>query len=468
MFFEAKAEEVYQRERREILKNPHPLGLEMKLAEEDQGIIHNPAEGSVEVMCAPDQPKSFQIVLTNTRERDENEDDEECIVLADIGVLRGLDSGFTLSNPEGIPYEDLTRNLISLRPGWEYKINVRAVASQVGDWKTVLMVAFRPEEDIFNTDEYMALELFLKSEDDDETHKLLEESMERISALETETEKLKAESVQLEETNNLLEERANAALKTAEDNRKKLELELVQVQKLESDLLAAHKEKEEQAKSLQKEVLEKERLKDKMKKLTNFFGKSPEKERRPVAMKSEERVDDVAAKDDEVIAAERPGDGAQLGIENTLSEKIVNTRNTSTEAVREKCKPEESASRQQGEPEKQERSSLPQKRPAPESADNVLTFQLRQHKMFLTMIESGLSQLICDKETPESMLGSLSALKHYTTFPTDSMQPLNKRIKTSGIPKVEKQEEEEYFEEDTIKIEPMDESPAEVSSSQQQ
>ena len=185
-------------------------------------------------------------------------------------------------------------------------------------------------------------------------------------------------------------------------------------------------------------------------------------------MKSEERVDDVAAKDDEVIAAERPGDGAQLGIENTLSEKIVDTRNTSTEAVREKCKPEESASRQQGEPEKQERSSLPQKRPAPETADNVLTFQLRQHKMFLTMIESGLSQLICDKETPESMLGSLSALKHYTTFPTDSMQPLNKRIKTSGIPKVEKQEEEEYFEEDTIKIEPMDESPAEVSSSQQQ
>ena len=185
-------------------------------------------------------------------------------------------------------------------------------------------------------------------------------------------------------------------------------------------------------------------------------------------MKSEERVDDVAAKDDEVIAAERPGDGAQLGIENTLSEKIVDTRNTSTEAVREKCKPEESASRQQGEPEKQERSSLPQKRPAPESADNALTFQLRQHKMFLTMIESGLSQLICDKETPESMLGSLSALKHYTTFPIDSMQPLNKRIKTSGIPKVEKQEEEEYFEEDTIKIEPMDESPAEVSSSQQQ
>ena len=49
MFFEAKAQVVYQHKRKETLKNPHPLGLEMKLAEEDQGIIHNPADGSVEV-----------------------------------------------------------------------------------------------------------------------------------------------------------------------------------------------------------------------------------------------------------------------------------------------------------------------------------------------------------------------------------------------------------------------------------
>ena len=77
MFFEGKAQQVYhyQHERKEILKNPHPLGLQMKIAEQDQGIIHNPAEGSVSVTC--DQSKGFQIVLTNTRERDI---DEECIV----------------------------------------------------------------------------------------------------------------------------------------------------------------------------------------------------------------------------------------------------------------------------------------------------------------------------------------------------------------------------------------------------
>ena len=301
-----------------------------------------------------------------------------------------------------------------------------------------------------------------ESEDDDETHKLLEESMERISALETETEKLKAESVKLQETNNLLKERANTALKTAEDNRKKLELELVQVQKLESDLIAADISH-----------MEKKRLEEQVKE--NFFGKSLEKERHVAvtgAVQQEEsrakvKTEEMVEDDNEVIAAERPGDGAELGIENTLPEKIKDTSNTVTEAVREICKPEEGASGQQGEPERLQRSRLPQKRAAPETTDSDLTFQLRQHKMFLTMIESGLSQLIGDEETPETMVGSLTALKHYTTFPIDNMQPPNKRIKPSaGIPKVEKQEEE-YFEQDTIKIEPKDQSPAEVSSSQQ-
>jgi len=63
---------------------------------------------------------------------------------------------------------------------------------------------------------------------DDETHKLLEESMERISALETETEKLKAENEELQKTSTLKEDRAKTVLKTArakiqksEDEKKK-------------------------------------------------------------------------------------------------------------------------------------------------------------------------------------------------------------------------------------------------------
>ena len=71
---------------------------------------------------------------------------------------------------------------------------------------------------------------------EDETHKLLEESMDRISTLETETEKLKAENEELQKTSTLKEERAKTVLKTArakiqksEDEKKKLELELEQI-----------------------------------------------------------------------------------------------------------------------------------------------------------------------------------------------------------------------------------------------
>ena len=71
---------------------------------------------------------------------------------------------------------------------------------------------------------------------DDETHKLLEDCMERISTLETEKERLKAENEELQKTSTLKEEQATTVLKTAraklqksEDEKKKLELELEQI-----------------------------------------------------------------------------------------------------------------------------------------------------------------------------------------------------------------------------------------------
>ena len=66
-----------------------------------------------------------------------------------------------------------------------------------------------------------------KCTDVDESCKLLEENRERIRALETETEKLKAENVKLQEMNNFAKERANTALKTAE--RRKLEFEVISI-----------------------------------------------------------------------------------------------------------------------------------------------------------------------------------------------------------------------------------------------
>ena len=71
---------------------------------------------------------------------------------------------------------------------------------------------------------------------DDETHKLLEESMERISTLETESERLKAENTELKDTMAVKEERAKSVLKNArnkiqkcEDEKKELELELERI-----------------------------------------------------------------------------------------------------------------------------------------------------------------------------------------------------------------------------------------------
>ena len=67
-----------------MLKNPHPLGLEVKIAEQEQvltditifnsktiftlkGVVHSPEEGLVTVTAGPNQPKNFQLVLSNIR-----------------------------------------------------------------------------------------------------------------------------------------------------------------------------------------------------------------------------------------------------------------------------------------------------------------------------------------------------------------------------------------------------------------
>ena len=100
--------------------------------------------------------------------------------------------------------------------------------------------------------------------------------------------------------------------------------------------------------------------------------------------------------------------------------------------------------------------SRSQKRKTSERREDLLISQQKQQEMLLTTIGCGLSQLIEDEETPATMLGSLKALKHFTTFSTEekvlvSCAPQKKR----KIPEVEKQDQE-YFEYDEIKMEPME------------
>ena len=99
----------------------------------------------------------------------------------------------------------------------------------------------------------------------------------------------------------------------------------------------------------------------------------------------------------------------------------------------------------------------PLKRKASDTGENLLVSQQKKHKMFLTMIGCGLSKLIEDEDTPERMLGPLEALKHNTTFSSEDEDVLSqkKRRKLPNIQKALKQNEE-YFEHDEMKREPMD------------
>ena len=73
----AEAQRLYQDEKEQVLTNPHPLGLEIKVKMMEQGVVFNPIASLVTVTSSPGQPKSFQLLLTNTRKSDIEEEQEE-------------------------------------------------------------------------------------------------------------------------------------------------------------------------------------------------------------------------------------------------------------------------------------------------------------------------------------------------------------------------------------------------------
>ena len=92
--------------------------------------------------------------------------------------------------------------------------------------------------------------------------------------------------------------------------------------------------------------------------------------------------------------------------------------------------------------------------PKRQASENLLVSQRKSHEMFCRIIERGLSQLIEDEDTPATMLGSLRALKQYTTSSSEYTEPPQaKRTKSQNKPKVQKQE---YFEYNEIKHEPVE------------
>merc|ERR1719309_1642752 len=62
--------QFYQHDKQNLLKNPHVLGLEIKLGEAGQGVVHTRDQGLITITTGPSQAKSFELILTNTRSDD--------------------------------------------------------------------------------------------------------------------------------------------------------------------------------------------------------------------------------------------------------------------------------------------------------------------------------------------------------------------------------------------------------------
>ena len=59
-----------------MLRNPHPLGLEMSVVEADHGVAVDPRHGLVYIEAKPNETKQFKLSLRNGRLPEGNENTE--------------------------------------------------------------------------------------------------------------------------------------------------------------------------------------------------------------------------------------------------------------------------------------------------------------------------------------------------------------------------------------------------------
>ena len=88
-----------------------------------------------------------------------------------------------------------------------------------------------------------------------------------------------------------------------------------------------------------------------------------------------------------------------------------------------------------------------------------LNSELKRHNLALTMMKSGINQLIKDKATPPSMIQSLKLLKHSANF-SSSDGPTEKKIKLEEHVEID-DVKGEYFEDISVKQETPNEGTAE-------
>ena len=270
-----------------------------------------------------------------------------------------------------------------------------------------------------------------------------EEKRERIRALEIEVEKLK------EGTEDVLPPFLQVRAIQIEIEKLKAEVEMKEdVEKKMAALEEANEEVEEEKR-----------------KLEESFAASLIQGDNEMHRKLEERMERIRML--EIEAEKLKEENKELKKDETSSSSQIllsEYTETNEEGVNaEEISEEEAVEPQRGEEVSNENlcKSRPRKRQA---SENLLVSQRKSHEMFCKIIESGLSQLIEDEDTPATMLGSLRALKQYTTSSSEDAEPPQaKRMKLQNIPKVQKQE---YFEYDEIKREPVENGKSTKASEQ--
>ena len=162
----------YQRNRDQLLQTPHDLGLDMSVSaggDPDICVIEN---GVVEVVCKPEEEKSFKLILRNALPEAGHQElqDMSGIIVEDVGPLQEKEN-LTLTDEHSLCQVDDTK--IRLKPGKKYKVFVKITGREVGQVKVPIMVTFYHESksEKLGDEKYrpsnMAMELLIKTQNEE-------------------------------------------------------------------------------------------------------------------------------------------------------------------------------------------------------------------------------------------------------------------------------------------------------------
>ena len=168
---QARLYKHYQLNSERLLKNPHDLGLEIELVEQDAGIEYGSEPGLVSIVTKPKEVKKFKLKLRNGRapEGDEDRDpsNPKGIILDRFGPAKE-DSVFVFEDEKGL----LAGTKLRLKYDKKMKVKVKAMSDQIGHYRVPVLVGFYHEThsdmqrdsdgDMAHVLSHMAVELLLK------------------------------------------------------------------------------------------------------------------------------------------------------------------------------------------------------------------------------------------------------------------------------------------------------------------